>query len=458
VKRARILVVDDKDNYLALFRRIVPADVEVVGASDGARALELLAAEPFDVVLSDVRMPGADGMTVLRKVREAGLDAEVILMTAYGTIADAVKAMKLGASEYLTKPFDPDDAVAAIESALERRRVRAAGPRRTLPATQLVGQSESMRRVLDLIARAAASDAPVLVAGESGTGKELVARTIHVRSGRSERRFVPVNCGALGDTDVEAELFGWVRGARAGSGAKRGSFEEAAGGSLFLDEVEALPLAVQVKVTRAIEERVIRRLGSTEEHVVDVRIIAATDIDISRAVEQGRFRAELYDRLNVLSIDLPALRERRDDIPLLADALLRRVSAGAHPPRSLSPDAVAALVACEWPGNVRQLENALARAVAGTPSSVLSAAALPDDVRAGARPRPRRAASLAALPYRKAIAVERERATREYVVALLQDVQGNVTQAAERAGIERESFHRLMKRHAVRAEDYRPKG
>jgi DNA-binding NtrC family response regulator len=461
MSRARLLVVDDKESFLALFRRSVPSDLEVVCASDGATALELLARETFDVIVTDVRMPGADGMTILRKVREAGVDVEVILMTAYGTIGDAVRAMKLGAAEYLTKPFDPDDAVIAIESAIARKRARSVGgaESRTLPSTQLVAQSPAMRPVTELVARAAASDAPVLVTGERGVGKALVARTIHQKSARSSRRFVPFDCGAFDAATIEAELFGFVRGVFTGPlGARRGAVEEASGGTLFLDEIDALPPAVQMKLARAMEERVIRRVGSTEEHPIDARFIAASVGDVARAVELGTLRAELFDRLHVLSVTVPPLRERREDLPLLADALLRRAAAVAGlPPCTLSPEAMAMLVAYDWPGNVSQLENALARAVAAAPETVIDVEALPREIRAGAGARARTPSAFAGMPYREAIAVERERATREYLIALLRDVQGNVTQAAERAGIERESFHRLMKKHGVRAEDYRPR-
>ncbi len=461
MKRGRILVVDDKENFLALFRRLAPPDLEIVCASDGTKALELLAQGPFDVVVSDIRMPGADGMTVLQKIRESGMDVEVILMTAYGTIEDAVRAMKYGAADYLTKPFDPDDAISAIEQALERRRMasqRRPQAAKSIAGPRLLGESEAMKHVFELIDCAAQSDAIVLVTGESGTGKELVARAIHARSPRASRRFVPVNCGALPENLIESELFGHVRGAFTGAVAnKRGLFEEAAGGVLFLDEIGELPLAVQVKLTRALQERAVRRVGGTEEQSIDVRVIAATNIDLARAVEVGRFREDLYYRLHVLSIALPALRERREDIPLLADALLARaVAASGTRPRELSPEAIDALLAYEWPGNVRQLENALARAVAVSTSEVLGADALPAEIRRDANA-PRSEQPLTSLPYREAIAVERDRATREYLIGLLREVQGNVTAAAERAGIERESFHRLMKRHGVRAEDFRAK-
>lgn len=458
MKRARVLVADDKESFLTLFRRILPPDIEIVCASNGLRLLELLGKERFDVVISDVRMPGADGMTVLKKIRESGVPVDVILMTAYGTVGDAVRAMKFGAADYLTKPFDPDVAVAALEQVLERRKQADVPPSAPLVGdpSRLIGESPPMKQVFALIDRAGASDATVLVTGESGTGKELVARSIHARSSRSSRRFVAVNCGALPENLIESELFGHVRGAFTGAvAAKRGLFEEATGGTLFLDEVGELPLVVQVKLTRALQERSVRRVGGTTEQAVDVRVIAATNVDLAAAVEAGRFREDLYYRLDVLTIRLPPLRERQADIPLLAEGLLARISSvSTGPPRKLSPEALALLASHDWPGNVRQLENALARAVAVSPDEVLGPESLPPEIgRAG----PSHRSPLTSLPYRKAIAVERDRATREYLVALLREAQGNVTQAAERAGIERESFHRLMKRCGVRAEDYRAK-
>lgn len=458
MKRARVLVVDDKESFLALFRRILPKDLEVVTASDGLRALELLAQERFDVVVSDIRMPGADGMALLKRIRDSGVSVDVILMTAYGTVADAVRAMKYGAADYLTKPFDPDTAVAAVEQVLARR--KAEPPPAAAPLVEdfprLVGESPGMVHVFAMIERAAASDATVLVTGESGTGKELVARAIHTKSARSSRRFVAVNCGALPENLIESELFGHVRGAFTGAfTAKRGLFEEAAGGTLFLDEVGELPLAMQVKLTRVLQERAVRKVGATTEQPVDVRIIAATNVDLAAAVEGGQFREDLYYRLDVLTIRLPPLRDRRGDIPRLAESLLARIVAAAgSPPRHLSAEALALLSTHDWPGNVRQLENALARAVAVSMGDEIGVDGLPAEV---GRPIPssRSGGPLVSLSYRQAIAVERERATREYLVALLREVQGNVTQAAERAGIERESFHRLMKRHGVRAEDFR---
>jgi two-component system response regulator AtoC len=459
MKRARVLIVDDKESFLTLFRRISPPDLEIVCASDGSQALNLLTTERFDLVVSDIRMPGLDGLSLLRRIRDTGIDVEVVLMTAYGTIAEAVRAMKYGAADFLTKPFDTDDAVAAMEQALLRRRARlSAGEATGTP--RLLGESPAMKRVFDLIARAAESDATVLITGESGTGKELVASAIHGMSPRAAKRFVPVNCGALPESLIESELFGHVKGAFTGAVAsKRGLFEEAAGGTLFLDEVGELPLGVQVKLTRALQQRAIRKVGGNDEQSVDVRVIAATNIDLERAVEDARFREDLFYRLNVLAISLPPLRERREDIPLLADVLLARLSAAGGRPRRISNEALACIASYDWPGNVRQLENALARAAAVATGEELGVDSLPSEVRGASTTTPttRPSGPPVSLPYREAIAAERERTTRDYLVNLLREVHGNVTQAAERAGIERESFHRLMKRHGVHAEDFRSK-
>ena len=307
MKRARILVVDDKENFLALFRRILPSDLDVSCAPDGTRALEMLRSARYDVVVSDVRMPGIDGVALLRAIRDGGLDVEVILMTAYGTIGEAVRAMKVGASDFLTKPFEPNEAVVAVEQALARR-VRPLGLQREVP--RLVGQSVAMRSVLERVARAAQCGAAVLVTGESGTGKELVATAIHARSSRSKKRFVAFQCGALPEALIESELFGSVKGAFTGASAhKRGLIEESSGGTLFLDGVGELPLSVQLKLTRVLQQRVVRKIGGPDDVHVDTRVVAATTVDLLRAVAEGRFREDLFYRLNVLRITMPPLRE-----------------------------------------------------------------------------------------------------------------------------------------------------
>jgi two-component system response regulator HydG len=460
---ARILIADDKENITKLFRRILPPGYEVLTAEDGTHALALAAAGDLDVIVTDLRMPGADGLTVLREAKRFQPDVEVILMTGFGTVQTAVTAMKEGAFDYLSKPFDPDEAVLLVERALERKRLReqARDLRRALEGAykfeNLVGKSQPMQKVLELLQRAAASPATVLITGESGTGKEVVARAIHFSSPRKTRRFVGVNCGAIPDALVESELFGHVRGAFTGAVSdKRGLFEEADGGTIFLDEIGELPLLLQVKLNRALQERTIRRVGGTDERKVDVRVIAATHGNLAAAVAAGKFRDDLYYRLNIFPIHLPPLRERRDDIPALVAHLIER-----HAPRpegrveGFTPEALSALVRYDWPGNVRELENAIERALAVTDAPRIPLEALPDAVAAAGRPRATTADELG-LTFREAVDLARDRASREYLVALMRENAGNVTQAAERAGVERETLHRLLKRHGVRSDAFKP--
>jgi two-component system response regulator HydG len=456
---ARILVADDKENIPKLFRRLLPEEYEVVAADDGARALALIASDELDVIVTDLKMPGADGLTVLREAKRIQPDAEVILMTAYGTVQTALTAIKEGAYDYLTKPFEPDEALLAVERALERKRLReqARDLRRALEGAvhfeSLVGKSAAMQRVLELMRRAADSTATVLITGESGTGKEVVARAIHAAGARRARRFVGVNCGAIPEALVESELFGHVRGSFTGAVSdKRGLFEEADGGTIFLDEIGELPLLLQVKLTRVLQERVVRRVGATDERKVDVRVIAATHKDLAAAVAGGTFRDDLYYRLNIFPIHLPPLRERRDDIPALAAHLLaRHARAGLE---GFEPEALSALVRYDWPGNVRELENAIERALAVSDGPRVPIEALPDAVAVVARPRATTADELR-LTFREAVDLARDRAAREYLVALMREVGGNVTAAAERAGVERETLHRLLKRHGIRSETFK---
>ena len=458
--RPRVLVVDDKDNIVKLLERVLSSEFDVVTAGDGTRALGLLASQSFDVVLSDIRMPGADGMAVLREAQRVQPETEVILMTAFATVQDAVEAMKQGAYDYLQKPFDPDEALLVVRRAAERKALRAQSRElqarldTAQPFETLVATSAAMKKVAELIGRAARSDATVLITGESGTGKEVVAHAIHRASSRAQHRFVPVNCGAMPDTLFESELFGYVKGAFTGATSERaGLFEEADKGTLLLDEVGELPLAMQVKLNRALQERTIRRVGGTEERPVDVRVIAATNQNLKTAVADGRLREDLFYRLNVFPIRLPPLRERRADIPLLAAAFVQRHRRDDQPD-GLTPDALAALMDHDWPGNVRELENTIQRALAVSDGPKLTAALLAEHLGGAAVRGPR----LETLTYRDAIEAARDRATRDYLVALMKDLGGNVTQAAERAGIERESMHRLLKKHGVRSDDFKPKG
>jgi two-component system response regulator AtoC len=451
---------------LKLFAKILSDGYRVATASDGSLALSLIATEEFDVVVTDIRMPGADGFEVLKAVKARSPSTEVVMMTGYATVGDAVQAMKLGAYDYLEKPFDPDAAGLVVARAAERKRLRdeAASLRRELEGVHafhnLVGKSARMREVYRLLEQAAGLDITVLLGGETGTGKELAARAIHYHSSRKERRFVAVNCGALPPDLVESELFGHARGAFTGAtSAKPGLFEEAAGGTLFLDEVGELPLPAQVKLNRALQEKEIRRVGDNAPSKVDVRVIAATHRDLKSEVQAGRFREDLYYRLHVFPIRLPPLRERLEDVPLLAAHFLEKhARAMRRELGGFEPEALRVLTSYAWPGNVRELENAVERAVAVCTGAAVRERDLPAELSQAPAAGQLPGAVLASMPYREAVEQAHDRISREYLVALLREFQGNVTKAAARAGMERESLHRLLKKHGLRSEDFKRGG
>ena len=462
MNRGRVLVVDDKDNIVKLLVRILSPEYDVTAAEDGTRALALVAATEYDVIVSDIRMPGADGMTILQESRRLYPETEVVLMTAFATVQDAVEAMKQGAYDYLQKPFEPDEALIIVRRATERRQLRAQA--RNLQAAlagahrfdNVIAESAAMRKVLELVHRAATSDATVLITGESGTGKEVIAHAIHRASPRQHGRFVPVNCGAMPEALFEAELFGYAKGAFTGAASDHaGLFEQADQGTLLLDEIGELPLAMQVKLNRALQERSVRRVGDRAERSTDVRIIAATNIDLRAAVAAGKFREDLFYRLNVFPIWIPPLRDRRDDVALLAALFVERHHRSGQP-EGFTADALAALLAYDWPGNVRQLENVVHRALAVSDGPKIGVAALTEELTARGQ-RGSAALKFDGMTYRDMLDAARDRATRDYLVGLMRELGGNVTQAAERAGIERESMHRLLKKHGVRSEDFKSK-
>ena len=320
----------------------------------------------------------------------------------------------------------------------------------------IVGHSAALARVLQQIGLVAPTDSSVLIEGESGTGKELIARAIHQRSLRSNKPLIRVSCGAIPKELFESEFFGHVKGSFTGAASdRRGLFEEADGGTLFLDEISDLPLALQVKLNRALQEHSVRRVGSSEEKRVDVRVIAATNIDLRAAVAAGKFREDLFYRLNIFPVHLPPVRNRRDDIPTLTALFLERYCRGRKTPvEGFTADALSALVRYDWPGNVRELENAIERALAVSDGPRIGLEALPTEVALASQPR-LTGGKLASLSYREMVDLARDRASREYLVALMRDTGGNVTKAAERAGMERESLHRLLKRHGMHSDDFK---
>jgi DNA-binding NtrC family response regulator len=444
---ARILVIDDDDAVRESIGRMLSGVGYVVqSASGGEQGLELARGGSFDVILSDLRMPGLSGIDVLRKVREARVDAAFIMMTGFGSIDTAVESMKLGAVDFMQKPFFRDELLMRVRAAVERRQLarqvdllqRQIRPAGSLDA--LVGESAPMRRVRDLLRRAAAAAGAVLITGETGTGKELAARAVHACSPRAGKPFVALNCAALTDTLLEAELFGHTRGAFTGADAARaGLIEHATGGTFFLDEIATMAPALQAKLLRALEAGEVRRVGSNESRKVDVRFVAATNVDLQDAVQAGRFRQDLYYRLNVHHVHLPPLRDRGDDVRLLVDHFLARYGPAAGV-TACSDAARAVLVAYAYPGNVRELEHVIQRAVAVAQGPTIEPDDLQEHLVAG---------RAAAPPSEGSVAAARERAEREMIVAALARQGGEVTAAARDLQVSRTTLWRMMKKHGL---------
>ncbi len=402
-----VLVVDDEPDLLTLYElTLLREGLEVETASTLAQAREMLQARVFRAVISDMRLPDGTGLDLLRWLEESGRAEKVIVVTAYGSPENAVTALKAGAFDYLTKPVDLRQFRAVVASAMGRTRASRPAPApesaqnagRADPLGRLVGSSEAMAHVRALVEKVARSMAPVLVQGESGTGKELVARAIHDVSARAGQPFVAVNCGAIPETLLESEFFGVRKGSFTGANADRdGFFQTANGGTLFLDEIGDLPFAMQSKLLRAIQERAVRAIGATTEQTMNVRIVSATHKDLAAEVQAGRFRQDLFYRLNVIDIKVPPLRERLSDLPAIADALLARIAreAGVSPPPQLGADARGLLARYAFPGNVRELENLLHRAVALSDGDAISGddLALPEALLADAPPSAQAAAA-----------------------------------------------------------------
>ena len=441
----RVLVVDDEPGLRqSLGLLLTDAGYTVTAEQNGRRALERAIAEPFDLVLCDVRMPEMDGLTFLRNYRERGGSALVIVMSAYGGEDAAIAAMKEGAYDYLPKPFRPDEVVLTLRKAEERERLRqeVVGLRAQLATGPeergLVAESAAMRHALALVARVAEHNTTVLITGESGTGKEVIARAIHRASPRAARAFVGINCAAIPEALLESELFGHVRGAFTGASTdKTGLFEAATGGTLLLDEIGELPTGLQAKLLRVLQEGEIRRVGDQKNKKVDVRVLAATARDLSAETKTGQFREDLYYRINVVAIELPPLRERRQDIAPLARLFAARLAKRFARPLALSDAAVAWLEQHDWPGNVRELENAIERAAVLSNKESLD----PEDFSQAARPTPH--VPLGTLD--EAVAA----AERQVIAAALTSTNGNRREAAKRLGVSLRTLFYKIDRYGI---------
>ncbi len=445
---SRILVIDDDHGVRESMQRMLgAAGYTVRTAETGEEGLSLARGGAFDVILSDMRMTGISGLEVLRRLREQRVDSAFIIMTGFGTVDTAVEAMKLGAVDFVQKPFFRDELLMRVRSAADRRQLarqvdllqRQIGG--AAPLTDIVGESEPMLRVKALIQRAAVAQGTVLITGETGTGKELVARAIHAASPRAGRPFVALNCAALSDSLLENELFGHARGAFTGAAAARaGLIEHAHGGTLLLDEVGTMPAALQAKLLRALESGEVRRIGENEPRAVDVRFLAATNTDLQAAVDAATFRRDLFYRLNVHRIHVPPLRERPGDVERLIASFLSRYGAPAGV-TGCSAAARDALLAYDYPGNVRQLQHVIQRAVAIARGPALEPDDLPEEILASRLPPD--------APADGSVAAARHRAERDMIVATLARHQGEIAAAARELQVSRTTLWRLMKKHQI---------
>ena len=464
----RVLVVEDEKSMRDLLSLMLRKEGYSVEAADsGTQAVSRIAKDPvYDLVISDVSMPGMTGLELLRHVRKASPESSVILMTAYGSKETAIEALNEGAAYYVEKPFDLDEMKVVARRTLDQKRIASENAdlkseNRGLKAELkgryrfegLIGRSTKMKAIFQLIERVAGTGSTIVISGESGTGKELIARAIHYNSGRGDRSFVSINCGALPDELLESELFGHMKGSFTGAVVtKKGLFEVADGGTIFLDEIGETTPAMQIKLLRVLQERVIRRVGGTEEIPVDVRVITATNQDLEQMVREKRFREDLYYRINVIPIRMPALREKPEDIPALAEHFLEKYRAAMGKTlHAIGDEAMECLEAYHWPGNVRELENVIERAVALEPSDVIQADSLRRELRGG----PGGRGELDVVLRDSGIDLEQhlEDLRRRYMAEAMERAHGVQTRAAEILGMTFRSFRYFAKKYGLTRAD-----
>lgn len=454
-----ILIVEDHERLREQLGRFYEQEgYKVTTAACGEEAIEKLSKELFAIVVSDVKMPGMNGFELTRHIRQSYPDTDVILITAFGNVKDAVEAMKLGASDYITKPFQPEAIRFVSEKLIEKRKLLAEvrelrqKVKDEYVLENIISKSPKMMKVFELIQAVAETDSGVLINGETGTGKELVARAIHNLSKRKEGQFIAINCGAFPDTLLESELFGSEKGAFTGAVQSRpGKIELADNGTLFLDEVESIPLPMQVKLLRVLQEREVERLGGHRKMKIDMRVIAATNVDLSLALSRGTLREDFYYRINVIPVQLPSLRERLEDIPLLAEHIIQRhATARDKKIRQISPKALDRMLAYHWPGNVRELENILERAIIRCQGDIIEEVDLP------ASPQ-----HVANLPFAKngegGVSLRQWllKSERDYLRGLLIKHKGSVTATAREAKVDNKTLYRKMKRHGLHKESFK---
>ncbi|MFQ5956687.1 MAG: sigma-54-dependent transcriptional regulator [Candidatus Brocadiales bacterium] len=451
VTKPYILIVDDQQDIargLALV--LTEIGVEVMTTSSGEQAIEYIMRNPVDVVITDIRMPGIGGISLLEKVKEYRPKIEVILLTAFGSIESAIEAMKKGAYHYVTKPFNNDELLIVVQRAVQEKRLNEEleylreTVNKSYAFENIIGRNWRIQEVFETIKKVAHSKASILIHGESGTGKELIARAIHQHSPRSKNRFMGINTAALPENLLEAELFGYKKGAFTGADFdKKGLLVQASQGTVFLDEIGSMSLAFQSKLLRVIQEMEVTPVGATDPMGIDVRFIAATHIDLEKAIKEGNFREDLYYRLNVVRIHVPPLRERKEDIPLLSSHFLEKWNENGEQ-NSLTPGALRRLMGYDWPGNVRELENVIQRSILVAEDHDIQAT----DIVLGHEQVPwlAEAEGFSNVTYDKAKEEVFRRFQREYFTSLLSKCNGNITMAAEKSGITRTALHRIIKK------------
>ncbi len=460
-----LLIVDDKHEMLNLLQKVIASKLEcnIDIASSGFEAIDKVKKVDPDVVLTDIKMPDLDGLTLMKKILAYDPTISVIVMTGYATVEGAVQALKEGALDFFQKPFDNDVVIHAVKKGFERTSLLREN-RRLLEELNIsreqygfVGKSHKIKRILELIARVADADVTVLIRGESGTGKELAARALHQMSSRRHKKMITVNCPALPEHILESELFGYVKGAFTGATTdKEGLFLAANGSTILLDEIADIPLSIQTKLLRVLQEKEIRPLGSTKSIKVDVRVIASTNQDLEEKIRKGTFREDLFYRLNVVSITMPSLHEIAEDIPLLAQHFLKKYSKEyGKEGLEFAPESIRCLLQRRWKGNVRELQNAIKRAVLLAQGNTIWPLDIPSENDPDQDHRSMSMPCVSHLPYKKAKEEILNIFSTNYLTSILKQTNGNVTLAAKRCGLERQSLQRLLRKYKIDASNFR---
>jgi DNA-binding NtrC family response regulator len=452
----KILIIDDEKSILELLSVIFKKEGYAVKTTPSStKALDLIQKEEFDIILSDIKLPEKSGMEILKYVKENKPDIPIIMITAYGTIKQAVEALKMGALDYVVKPFNVEELKIIVSQGLEKRRLQEENIflkkelKERYSIENMIGKSKPMRELFNLIEKIADTESTILIQGESGTGKEIAARAIHTLSQRRDRAFVTINCGALPENLLESELFGHIRGAFTGAIAdKKGMFEIAEKGTLLLDEVGEMSAWTQVKLLRALQEKKIRRVGGTREIPVDVRIIAATNQDLKRKIEQGSFREDLFYRLNVISMEIPSLSERKEDIPLLVSHFLKKYCKKMNRKmKRIAPEVYNVFESYRWPGNVREMENMIERIVAVEDRETITSSSLPDELLNPQRNKDQKFEMRSGFNLNETL----DEIASGYVRQALQKTNGNLRESAVILGINYRSLRYLIEKHDLKS-------